>query len=120
MQQQGNVRVKTYYGATPDESARQFQADAAEAAVSGFSPTSQAWNGPSLTVTYLYTQQLPSRQPVPAAWNLAGIAVVVAGILGAVGAALPWAAQPSASKRPVTQSAARPHLRARIGLPWRQ
>jgi hypothetical protein len=91
MQQQGNVRVKTYYGATPDESARQFQADAAEAAVSGFSPTSQAWNGPSLTVTYLYHQELPSRQPVPAAWNLAGIAVVVAGILGAVGAALPWA-----------------------------
>jgi hypothetical protein len=82
------VRVHTYFGDTPDESARQFEEDSANAAAHGYFPSSQAWNGPSLTVTYLYRDQ--RHQQEGATWNPAAVGVVIAGVLGGVAAILPW------------------------------
>lgn len=60
------IQVRTYRGDTPDQSAREFQADASFAAANGYYPTSQAWDGPVLTVTYqLQAGQYQWQNPRP-------------------------------------------------------
>lgn len=80
------VRTRTYSGRTPDEAAYAFQLDAAEAARAGFTPTSQAWQGTMLTVTYQRTapQARGRSTRAPALVLLGGAALI------AVGCLLPW------------------------------
>jgi hypothetical protein len=46
------IQVRTYRDDTAEAAAQRFQIDSAEAARSGYYPTSQVWEGSSLTVTY--------------------------------------------------------------------
>lgn len=51
----GPVKAKSYSGGSAAETARHFEADAAEAAKYGWLPASQVWEGVTLTVVYEQT-----------------------------------------------------------------
>jgi hypothetical protein len=57
------IRVKTYRGETAEATARMFQADSAEAAKAGFLPTSQQWDGATLTVVFQRQDLTPDAPP---------------------------------------------------------
>ena len=60
------IQVRTYREGTQELAAKQFETDAAKAAREGYLPTSQAWEGATLTVTYQYDAARDSfRQPPP-------------------------------------------------------
>jgi hypothetical protein len=90
------IQVRTYRDATAEAAARRFQLDAAEAAKKGYHPTSQVWEGTSLTVTY--QRREPDAMAAPAPQTVAAsrpvfipsVAIAIGGILVAVGSLLPW------------------------------
>jgi len=57
------VVVKTFVGATQAIAAEQHAADAVVAARLGYAPTSQTWDGATLTV--VYERQAPTEEPPP-------------------------------------------------------
>jgi hypothetical protein len=64
------IQVRTYRGATAEAAAHRFQADAGEAAKDSYYPTSQVWEGSSLTVTYqrresITTGSAVDQAPIP-------------------------------------------------------
>lgn len=59
------IQVATYRGATQEEAARAFAADAVRAAEFGYEPWSDAWDGTTLTVTYRLSAE-PGAAPPPA------------------------------------------------------
>lgn len=48
----GPIKARTYHGENAFETWRDFEADAAEAVRFGYVPTSQSWDGSTLTVIY--------------------------------------------------------------------
>lgn len=89
------VRVSTYTGATPDEAARAFEADAREAVAAGYRPTSQAWSGSSLTVTYQLEQAPAGGGAGGGTGRIAAYAWIVAAITAGLLALLQVAAASS-------------------------
>ena len=61
----GPIQVRVYQGATQAEAARKFEADATEAALTRWIPTSQAWEGSTLTVTYQHQDAPVAVAPLP-------------------------------------------------------
>jgi hypothetical protein len=92
----GPIQVRTYTEASADASARRFQADAAEAAEAGFYPTSQTWQGTSLTVTYQRRDVPPATQvpeadsPRPHGPVIPAVAIAIGGTITLLGSILPW------------------------------
>ncbi len=85
----GQITVRSYSGVTPDEAARAFQIDSEQAAIAGYQPVSQAWQGTNLTVTYR-RGPATSGDIAGGGRSLAAIVVIIGGMLGAVGSFLPW------------------------------
>ncbi|MFV2063734.1 MAG: hypothetical protein ACC726_09505, partial [Chloroflexota bacterium] len=90
------VQIRTYRDSTAEAAARRYQVDAAEAAKNGFYPTSQVWEGTSLTVTYQQREPVSTAPPTPQATTtsrpvfIPAVAVGIGGILVVVGSLLPW------------------------------
>lgn len=95
------IQVAIYRGATRDDTAREFEADAIRAAAEDYVVIDQSWDGPELTVTYQH-RPAPRREPTPAPplapepplateLSIAAVGVLVGGLMAMAGAFLPWA-----------------------------
>jgi hypothetical protein len=92
------IRTRTYREGTAETTALRFQADAAEAAKAGYLPSSQAWDGATLTVVYQAREQAAPETPPPTTTTPAtssGIYVPAAtvgigGALVVIGSLMPW------------------------------
>lgn len=78
------VLVRTYQGATPDESAVMFENDAEQLGRAGYAPTSQVWHETALTVSYQRHGWAARR------FYQEGFVVVAAGVLATIGALMQW------------------------------